>query len=68
MKANAAIQTECATKFELIHTTLHGKGKEVGIVAEQTFIRRINKWLIGIATSILVGVVMVGIKLWVAIP
>ena len=59
----------CIINFSEISKTLHGEGSEkIGIVGEQVIIRRLNKWLIGIATTVLISTIVTLVKLWFFTP
>lgn len=60
---------QCKKDVGTIQTTLHGDGEDkIGIVGEQVIIRRLNKWLIGIGTSIFLTTIGMLIKIWFFSP
>lgn len=56
---------QCKKDIKNHQITLHGDGEDkIGIVGEQAIIRRLNKWLIGIATGVLSAFIINVVLQW----
>jgi len=56
---------QCKTDILNNKTTLHGDGEDkIGVVGEQQVIKRLNKWLIGIATGVLSAFIINVVLQW----